>query len=99
MRPYVGFTPMIPQSEAGWRTEPPVSEPRAARTTPDATAAAEPPELPPGTRVTSQGFFTVPYAEFSFDEPMANSSMFALPITTAPAAFRRSIAVASYCAL
>ena len=37
----------------------------------------------------------MPYAEFSVDEPIANSSQFVLPMTTAPAASRRSIAVAS----
>src|SRR6185295_4779360 len=88
---------MTPQSEAGWRTDPPVSEPSDARTTPDATATAEPPELPPGTRSMSHGFLTTPYAELSFDEPMANSSMFAFPTTTAPAAISRSTTVALYC--
>src|SRR5215203_5087561 len=98
MRPYVGLTPTTPQSDAGCRTEPPVSEPRAARTTPEATAAADPPELPPGTRVVSHGFFTGPNAELPFDDPIANSSMFVLPMTIAPASFKRLIAVASYCA-
>ena len=28
-RPYVGLTPTVPQKEAGSRTEPPVSVPRA----------------------------------------------------------------------
>ena len=36
-----------------------------------------------------------PKAEFSVDEPIANSSMFDLPIRTASAAFRRAITVAS----
>src|SRR6476620_7105144 len=99
MRPYVGLNPTTPQSDAGWRTDPPVSDPRAARTTPDATATADPPELPPGTRVVSHGFFAGPNAEVSFDEPIANSSMFVFPTTIAPASFKRLIAVASYCAL
>ena len=42
--------PTMPQNEAGWRIEPPVSVPVAPRQSPAATAAAEPPELPPGTR-------------------------------------------------
>ena len=29
-RPYVGFTPTTPHSAAGWRTDPPVSEPSAS---------------------------------------------------------------------
>ena len=86
----------MPQSAAGWRTEPPVSEPSATGTMRAATAAAEPPDEPPGTRSVSQGLRTGPKAEFSFDEPIANSSQLVLPTMTAPAAFRRSMTVASY---
>ena len=75
--------------------DPPVSVPVAAAHRRAATAAAEPPEDPPGTRVWSQGFFTGPYQLVSLDEPMANSSMLVLPRTTAPAAARRSTTVAS----
>jgi len=52
-------------------------------------------KMRPGTRVVSHGFLTAPNAEFSFDEPIANSSMFVLPTTIAPASFSRSTAVAS----
>jgi hypothetical protein len=45
----VGFSPTIPQSEAGWRIDPPVSVPIAQGARPAATAAALPPLLPPGT--------------------------------------------------
>src|SRR6202035_738804 len=58
--------------------------------------AAEPPEDPPGTRVRSRGLRTGRNAEFSFDDPMANSSQFVLPSTTAPAASMRATAVQSY---
>src|ERR1044071_3779086 len=94
LRPEVGFNPSTPQSEAGGRTEPPVSEPSATGTIPAATAAAEPPDEPPETRVVSHGFRTGPNAEFSFDEHIANSSQFVFPMTTAPAFVRRSITVA-----
>src|SRR4029453_2763510 len=87
---------MIPHNEAGCRTEPPVSEPSATGTIPAATAAAEPPDDPPGTRDVSQGFLTGPNAEFSFEEPIANSSQFVLPMITAPASLNLSIAVALY---
>ncbi|OGL14501.1 MAG: hypothetical protein A3F92_08255 [Candidatus Rokubacteria bacterium RIFCSPLOWO2_12_FULL_71_22] len=60
-----------------------------------ATAAAEPPEEPPGTRVRSHGLRVGPNAECSVEEPIANSSMFVLPSSTAPAASRRSTTVAS----
>src|SRR5256885_8167283 len=68
--------------------------PSAAK--PAATAAAEPPLDPPGTRLGSCGLRVGPNAEFSVDEPIANSSRFVLPTTTAPAARRRSTTVASY---
>ena len=96
MRPYVGFTPTMPQNAAGWRTEPPVSEPNAIGTMPAATAAAEPPDEPPGTRVRSMGLRAGPYAENSVDEPIANSSMFPLPTRIAPASRSFRATVDSY---
>ena len=47
--------PTTPQSEAGWRMEPPVSVPSATGAWNAATAAAEPPDEPPGTRSRSHG--------------------------------------------
>src|SRR5207342_306325 len=70
--------------------------PSAAATSRAATAAPEPPDDPPGTRVPSHGFRVTPKAEFSFDEPMANSSQLSLPRSTAPARLRRVTTVASY---
>ncbi len=60
-----------------------------------ATAAAEPPEEPPGTRARSHGLRVGLKALFSVDEPIANSSMFVLPTTIAPAASSRATAVAA----
>ena len=71
--------PVMPENDAGWRIEPPVSVPVAAGARRAATAAAEPPDEPPGTAFRSHGFFTGPKYEFSFDEPIANSSMLVLP--------------------
>ena len=85
----------MPQKEAGWRMEPPVSVPRVATAVPEATAAAEPPLEPPGTRVRSQGLRVIWRALFSVDEPIANSSMLSLPKGMAPAARRRVMTVAS----
>src|SRR5512138_3750287 len=92
--------PTMPANEAGWRIEPPVSVPVAPRQSCAATAAAEPPEEPPGTRCAPsiepsfdaptlepwrrQGFTTGPKHEVSFDEPIANSSLLSLPSITAP---------------
>ena len=50
----------MPEKAAGWRIEPPVSVPIAAGARRAATATADPPLEPPGTRLRSQGFFTGP---------------------------------------
>ena len=47
-RPYVGLRPAMPQSAAGPRIEPPVSEPSAPAHRPAARAVPEPLEEPPG---------------------------------------------------
>ena len=76
----------MPHSEAGWRIEPPVSVPIAHGARPAATAAALPPLEPPGTRVAVPRVLRPgPKPEFSFDEPIANSSWLVLPSTAAPA--------------
>ena len=95
-RPYVGIMAGMPQKAPGCRIDPPVSVPSETTARPAATAAAEPPLEPPGTRSSATGFRTGPYAEFSFELPMANSSQLVLPRMTAPASSRRSTAVASY---
>ena len=86
----------MPQNAAGWRIDPPVSEPSEIDVMSPATAAADPPLEPPGTRDGSSGLRVGPNAEFSVDDPMANSSRFVLPTGTAPAATKRSITVALY---
>ncbi len=58
--------PAMPQKAAGWRIDPPVSVPVAPSTIRAATAAAEPPDDPPGTSRASgslrrdHGFSTPP---------------------------------------
>src|SRR6187455_1831889 len=86
----------MPQSAAGWRIEPPVSDPSASGAIPAATATADPPLDPPGMRSTAQGLRVGPKAEFSVDEPIANSSRLVLATATAPAARTRSTTVAVY---
>src|SRR3954468_18918336 len=95
-RPYVGVTPTTPQKDAGCRIDPPVSDPSDTTAVPCATPAADPPLDPPGTRSSATGLRTGPNAEFSFDEPIANSSQLALPRMTPPACSNRITAVASY---
>ena len=72
-----------------------MSEPRPSGAKPAATAAAEPPLLPPGTLPGSRGLRVGPKAEFSVELPMANSSMFVLPSAIAPARRSASTTVAS----
>ena len=50
---------------------------------------------PPGACVSAHGLAVGPKAEFSVDDPIANSSQLVLPTITAPAAARRSTTVAS----
>ena len=73
-----------------------MSEPSDQIASPAATAAPEPPLEPPGTRSVSQGLRVTKKAEFSVDEPIANSSRFALPTITASSAASFSVMVASY---
>src|SRR6202045_13408 len=99
-RPYVGFNPTMPVNAAGWRIEPPVSVPVAPGARNAATAAAEPPEEPPGTSCVfapfrRQGEITGPKTEVSFYEPMANSSLLVLPNSTAPSRHRFDVTVDS----
>ena len=56
----MGFKPQMPVNDAGCRIEPPVSVPVVAGMSLAATDAADPPELPPGTYSTFQGFLTGP---------------------------------------
>src|SRR4051812_26777787 len=76
--------------------EPPVSVPMARGAWKEASAALDPPPEPPGILVRSQGLPVGPYALFSVDDPMANSSMLVLPRMTTSAAFSRLVTVASY---
>src|SRR5204863_7145057 len=85
----------MPQRAAGCRIDPPVSEPSANGAMPAATATADPPLDPPGIRSSAQGLRVTPNAEFSVDDPIANSSQLVLPTITAPAASRCFTAVAS----
>src|SRR5439155_24916079 len=84
-RTSVGFRPPTPESAAGCRIDPPVSLPSAPNAASAAPAAAEPPLDPPGTREKSHGLRVNFIAEFSVDEPIANSSKLVLPNGIAPA--------------
>src|SRR5215469_12991514 len=86
----------MPHTAAGWRIEPPVSVPSASGASYAATAAALPPDEPPGTLDRFHGLCDVQYPEFSVEEPIANSSMLVFPMRTAPAPRSRRVTVDSY---
>jgi len=88
--------PTTPQKAAGWRIDPPVSDPSASGVMRAATATADPPLDPPGTRSGFHGLRDGPNAQFSVDDPIENSSQIVLPTMTAPAASNFSTTVASY---
>ena len=60
------------------------------------TLAAVPPEEPPGTQSGFHGFWVLPKAEFSVEEPIANSSRLVFPVNSGPWFFKLEITVASY---
>ena len=60
--PGPGLRPNRPQTAAGMRTEPSPSVPCAIGTIADATAAADPPDDPPGVRCRSHGLRAIPNA-------------------------------------
>ena len=77
------------------RLLPPVSVPSPATAIPQATATAVPPLLPPAMKRRSIALPTAPKAALALVIPNANSCMFVLPSTIAPAAFSRATAGAS----
>ena len=89
IRPRLGLRPTSPQHAAGMRIEPPPSLPWATGTMPAATAAADPPEEPPGVRVRSHGFRVGPVWRGSVVGRIPNSGMFVMPTTTKPASRSR----------
>ena len=83
-RPRCGLRPTRPQHAAGMRSEPPPSLPCANGTMPAATAAALPPDEPPGVRVGSHGFRVR-----SVTGRIPHSGIDVVPTTIAPAARSR----------
>src|SRR5882757_5795300 len=71
------------------RMEPPPSEAPAIGTMPAATAAAVPPEEPPGVRIGSQGLRAAPHSSVSVRALRANSGVAVLPKITRPAPRKR----------
>src|SRR5690625_3618896 len=76
--------------------DPPVSLPKEYITSPAATADADPPLDPPGTRSRFHGFFVNWKPDVSVEDPIANSSILTLPIMRESSFANFSVTVASY---
>ena len=84
----------MPQKLAGPRIEPPVSVPIDNGTIAAASALPDPLDDPLGERARSHGLRDGPNPDTT-PLPMANSSRFTLPTSTAPALVSRSVIVDS----
>src|SRR5690606_8638852 len=84
----------MPVKAAGCLTEPPVSVPKDTVQRLAWTATADPPEDPPGTLDSSMALSTLPWTEFSLEEPIPNSSQFNRPMMIASSSINFWIAVA-----
>ena len=93
--PFCALSPNRPQQPAGIRIEPAPSEPRAAPASPPATAAADPPDEPPGVRSRSHGLRVTPKVGDSVHGVIVSSGTLVLPRITAPADRRRRTTSAS----
>ena len=88
--PGEGRKPTTPQNAAGLRSEPPVSEPVQTGSMSVASAAAEPPDEPPGLSMGLNGLPVAPHTGLRLFEPAPNSGTLVLPTTTAPASRTRA---------
>ena len=94
-RPKLGFRPKLPQNAAGMRTLPAPSVPTDSGPMPAATAAAVPPDEPPGVLLGSHGLRVMPVSGELVSPLQPNSGVPVLPSSTAPASRRRAVAGAS----
>ena len=90
-RPRCGLRPTRPQHAAGIRSDPPPSLPCASGTIAAATAAADPPDEPPGVRPGSHGLRVGPKRRGSVTGRIPHSGMLVVPTTTKPAARSRRV--------
>src|SRR5207245_9910596 len=92
IRPRDGFSPTMPQQDAGIRIEPPPSPPCPSAQRLAATAAAAPPLEPPAVRLLSMGFRAGGNIGPSVTGRVPNSGAFVFPRMTAPWSFNRTMA-------
>src|SRR6185437_16189794 len=98
--PTVGFSPTMPLIDDGQVTEPSVSVPIAIRTSPAATAAPDPLELPQALRSSAHGLWVCPPTALQpeiecVERIFAHSLRLVLPRMIAPAARSRATSGAS----
>src|SRR5476649_844375 len=84
-RPYVGLMPAMPQSAAGPRIDPPVSDPVPPRMRPAATAAPVPDDDPAVQCSLFQGLRAGVRGRSKDGPPKSNSCVESLPSMTVPA--------------
>ena len=94
-RPNEALRPKRPVKLHGMRIEPPPSVPTASGPMPEATAAAAPPEEPPGVFFGSQGLRVMPVSGLSVTPFQPNSGVVVFPSSTAPCSRSRAVAGAS----
>ena len=94
-RPNVAFMPNSPLYDDGMRIDPPPSPPVHIGNSPAATAAAEPPEDPPGVFERSHGLRVTPCSGVLVKLTVPNSDAVVSPVMTAPAARSRSTSLSS----
>ncbi len=95
MRPRLALRPTSPQQAAGMRMEPAPSLPWATGRMPAATAAAAPPEEPPGVRDGSHGLRVGPKRRGSVTGTMPNSGAEVRPMEMKPASRKRRTMLSS----
>src|SRR5476649_124079 len=88
MRPWVGLIDASPHSEAGNRTEPPISEPTVSGPRCAATAAAPPLVEPPVLNDRFHGLRVTPWAVLTPAANMPKSGIVVLAKMMAPASLR-----------
>ena len=98
-RPKLTLKPKSPQYADGMRIDPPPSLPVQIGIMPTATAAAEPPDEPPGVRSGFHGLRVTPwrYVRVQLTEPYSGEVV--SPTSTAPAARSRAASVAVWSAM
>src|SRR5690349_11531160 len=94
IKPREALSPNSPHAEAGIRIEPPPSLAPAHGTMPAATAAAAPPEDPPGVCSVFHGLRAGPNNSGSVIPLAPNSGVLVLPKMTSPASSHRCTTVA-----